>query len=226
MTAHRKGGALVFQGVHVCAHALCVLCPVQAVFSHWTHAQKSRTQVFAILLLAYSYCVVRPSLSFIEPFASYVSTGYIYVTGLWHLRIPSYISIVFCHHETRKKGMAIFHVCLVKLLVVVILSFVCLCVCAQSCLNLCNPMDCSLPGSSVHEIFQAKILEWVAISSSRGSSWPRDWTHVSWFSCIGKWILYHCAPWFKCLVFPAAAGPCEYRVDEVGLQESKIVLRS
>ena len=57
--------------------------------------------------------------------------------------------------------MAIFHVCLVKLLVAVILSFVCLCVCAQSCLNLCNPMDCSLPGSSVHEIFQAKILEWV-----------------------------------------------------------------
>ena len=40
-------------------------------------------------------------------------------------------------------------------------------------------MDCSLPGSSVHGIFQARILEWVAISSSRGSSWPRDWTWVS-----------------------------------------------
>ena len=47
-----------------------------------------------------------------------------------------------------------------------------LCVCAQSCLILCNPMDCSLPGSSVHGILQARILEWVAISYSTGSSNP------------------------------------------------------
>ena len=52
--------------------------------------------------------------------------------------------------------------------------------CAQSCLTLCDPMNCSPPGSSVHEISQARILEWVTISSSRGSSWPRDWTQVSW----------------------------------------------
>ena len=45
---------------------------------------------------------------------------------------------------------------------------------AQSCPTLCNPMDCSLPGSSVHGILQARILEWVAISFSRGSSRPRD----------------------------------------------------
>ena len=45
--------------------------------------------------------------------------------------------------------------------------------------TLCNPMDCRLPGSSVHEILQARILEWVIISSSRGSSWPRDQTLVS-----------------------------------------------
>ena len=45
---------------------------------------------------------------------------------------------------------------------------------AQSCLTLCDPMDCSLPGSSVHEIFQAIVLEWIAISFSRGSSQPRD----------------------------------------------------
>ena len=48
----------------------------------------------------------------------------------------------------------------------------------QSCPTLCYPMDCSLPGSSVHGIFQARVLEWVAISFSRGSSWPRDWTRV------------------------------------------------
>ena len=47
------------------------------------------------------------------------------------------------------------------------------------CINSCNPMDSSPPGSSVHEILQARILEWVAISSSRGSSPPRDGTQVS-----------------------------------------------
>ena len=58
----------------------------------------------------------------------------------------------------------------------------------QSCLTLCDPMDCSPPGSSVHGIPQARILEWVAIPSSRGCSWPGDWT---WVSCIGRWVLYH-----------------------------------
>ena len=50
---------------------------------------------------------------------------------------------------------------------------------AQSCPTLCNPMDCSPPGYSVHLILQARILEWIAISFSRGSSWPRDQTWVS-----------------------------------------------
>ena len=49
----------------------------------------------------------------------------------------------------------------------------------QSSLTLCDPMDCILLGSSIHGIFQARILEWVAISFSRGSSWPRDPTQVS-----------------------------------------------
>ena len=61
------------------------------------------------------------------------------------------------------------------------------CSVAQSCLTLCDPMECSPPGSSVHGIFQARTLEWFAISSSRGSSWPRNWNQVS---CIGRWILY------------------------------------
>ena len=50
---------------------------------------------------------------------------------------------------------------------------------AQSCLTLCDLVDCSLPGSSVHGILQARVLERVAISFSRGSSQPRDWTQVS-----------------------------------------------
>ena len=50
---------------------------------------------------------------------------------------------------------------------------------AQSCPALCNPMDCSPPGSSVHRILQARILEWVAVPFSRGSSQPKDQTQVS-----------------------------------------------
>ena len=65
------------------------------------------------------------------------------------------------------------------------------CVHAYLCLTLCNPMDCSPPGSSVHGIFQARILEWVAISLSKGSSRPKDQTHGSYVSYIGKRILYH-----------------------------------
>ena len=63
-----------------------------------------------------------------------------------------------------------------------------LCSVAKLCLILCNPMDCSLPGSSVHGISQARILEQVAISFSRGSFWPRDWTHISCISCISRQI--------------------------------------
>ena len=64
-----------------------------------------------------------------------------------------------------------------------------------SCPTLCDSMNCSLPGSSVHGILQARTLEWVAISYSRGSSQPMDQTHVSCISCIGRQILYHCATW-------------------------------
>ena len=59
----------------------------------------------------------------------------------------------------------------------------------------CDPIDCSLPGFSVPGIFQARILDWVAISYSRGSSWPRDQTLTSWVSYIGRWVLHHCATW-------------------------------
>ena len=58
----------------------------------------------------------------------------------------------------------------------------------QSCTTLGDPMDCSPPGSSVPAIPQARILEWVSMPSSKG---PGNWTHVSYISCIGKWILYH-----------------------------------
>ena len=57
------------------------------------------------------------------------------------------------------------------------LSSLCVLV-TQLCLTLCNPMECGTPGSSIHGIFQARILGLVTISFSRGYSWPRDWTHL------------------------------------------------
>ena len=61
----------------------------------------------------------------------------------------------------------------------------------QFCPTLCNPIDCSPLGSSVHGILQGRILEWVAMPSSRGSSplWDRTW--VPYVSCIGRQVLYH-----------------------------------
>ena len=73
----------------------------------------------------------------------------------------------------------------------IILSLCVLSQSLQSCLTLCNRMDYNLPGSSVHGILQAKILEWVAVLSSRGSSQPRDRTQVSYVSCIGSRVLNH-----------------------------------
>ena len=65
----------------------------------------------------------------------------------------------------------------------------CCCMGAQSCPTLCDLMDYSPPGSSVLGIFQARILEWVAISFSRGSSQLRGWTLISCVSCIGRQVL-------------------------------------
>ena len=71
----------------------------------------------------------------------------------------------------------------------------------QSCPTLCNLMDCSLLGFSIHGIFLARIWEWVAISSSRGSSWPRDQTPVSCVTCIGRQVLYHWTTTLKSTTF-------------------------
>ena len=72
---------------------------------------------------------------------------------------------------------------------------------AQSCPTLCHPMDCSLPGSSVHGIFQARILEWIVISFCRGSSWPRNGTQV----CL------HCRQMLYCLSHQGSPRALKYR---------------
>ena len=75
------------------------------------------------------------------------------------------------------------------------LWFHCICghVCMLSCfshIRLCNTMNCGSPGSSVHGILQGRILEWVAMSSSRASSWHRDQTCIFYVSCINRCVLY------------------------------------
>ena len=86
---------------------------------------------------------------------------------------------------------------------------VCVCVCVhmlacervcrhahvKSCPTLCDPMDCSPPGSPVHGSFQARILERAAISSSRASSRPRDGARASCISYTGRQVHYHFATW-------------------------------
>ena len=69
-----------------------------------------------------------------------------------------------------------------------------MCLVAQACPTLCDLMDCSPPGSSVHGIFQARILQWVAISYLGDLPFPGI-EPDTWVSCIGRQILYHCANW-------------------------------
>ena len=71
------------------------------------------------------------------------------------------------------------------------LHTMCLCLIIQPYLTLCNPLGCSPSGSSVYGIFQARILKWVAISSARASSQPRDQTHIFSISCIAGRFFTH-----------------------------------
>ena len=68
-------------------------------------------------------------------------------------------------------------------------------VCVLSCVWLCSPVDWSPPGSSVLGISQARILDWVVISFSRGSSWTKDQIHISHISWIGRQVLYYYNTW-------------------------------
>ena len=75
-----------------------------------------------------------------------------------------------------------------------------------ACPTLCDPMDCSLPSSSVHGILQARILEWVVIPFSRGSSWPRDWT----------WVFHIISRFFTIWATRGAIYPINKKSERVG----------
>ena len=81
-------------------------------------------------------------------------------------------------------------------------AVLCVCPCTQPCPILSDPMGCSPPGSSVR-MSQARILDWVAISSSSGSSQARDRTCIFCAPCIGWWVLYH----WRCLESPTLPPP-------------------
>ena len=102
------------------------------------------------------------------------------------------------------------------------------CVCVLShfshvCL-FCDPVDCSPPGSSVHGILQARILEWGAMPPSRGSSWPRDRTHVSYVSCTGRRIFATSATWEAQLIFSVVLISAEPQSDLVILTYTHIYI--
>ena len=90
---------------------------------------------------------------------------------------------------------------------------------AQSCLTLWDPMDCNSPGSSVHGISQARILEWIAIAFSRGSSCPRDWILISlimgrvftfWAANIKSApMTVNCQEGWSCMKLQGTAGEAE-----------------
>ena len=94
----------------------------------------------------------------------------------------------------------------------------------QSYLTLCNPMDCSPPGPSVRGILQARILGWVAISSSRGSSWPRDGPLISFISCTDMCVLCHeCpleSPLISCALVAVLSFSCFWLLWPHGLQHT------
>ena len=94
-------------------------------------------------------------------------------------------SWLFSFYRDLQKSEYVFICCIVYkvLLLLLLLS-------RFTRVRLCDPMDCSPSGSSVHGLPQARILEWVAISFSRRSSWPRGQIQVSYASCVGRQVLY------------------------------------
>ena len=104
---------------------------------------------------------------------------YVLNSSLFSSDIPSSIAFTCLSNELDREGAGLAQ------------PSVCVYSVAQSCLTLCDPMDCRPPDSSVHGISQARMLEWVAMPSSRASFWSRDQPRISCISCISRRFLYH-----------------------------------
>ena len=112
--------------------------------------------------------------------------------GAWQTIAPGVIRVG--HNLATKLTPLYFFISIILFIIKCLFFISSVCVCAklfQSCLTLCDPMDCRLPVSSVHRDSPGKNTGLAAIFSSRGFSWPRHWTHVPYVSCIGRSVLYH-----------------------------------
>ena len=125
------------------------------------------------------------------------SDGWNWITsGTWlFLRADSRVEFLAYAHTESRSQTDFFCLCAYGSIFIIIKSEIKgICVHLKSLPlhpTLCNTVDYSPPGSSVHGILQARILEWVTMPFSRGSSPPRDRTHISYNACIGRWVLYH-----------------------------------
>ena len=116
-------------------------------------------------------------------------------------------SNIFCHTECH---FSVLYICVYVLYIYIYIYTSVLCLVAQPCPTLCHPLDCSLPGSSVHGILQARILEWVAMPSSGGSSQRRDQTQAfctagRFFYCLKHQGSPRILEWVAC---PFSRGAC------------------
>ena len=128
----------------------------------------------------------------------------------------------WCRRSKIEHIYLFFSICPKKILLICLFLFLV----TKLYLTLCDPVDCSPPGSSAHGILQARILEWVAMPSSRGSSKPRDLSHVSYVSCNGRWkwhLVGLC--WINSYFTNCISSVClQYLVpNKCGFQENKDV---
>ena len=107
------------------------------------------------------------------------------VYGISQAKILNWVAIPFSRGSSQPRDHISYISCIGRFYTTMD-TCVCVCMRAHSCLALHNPIDYSKQGSSVHGIFQARILLWVVISSSSGSCWPRDWTCNSCVSCLAR----------------------------------------
>ena len=129
--------------------------------------------ILVFLMLSFKPALSHSTFIFIQRLFSSSSLSAVRMATSAHLRLSIFLLAIFI--PACDSSSPAF--CMIHLACVFAKSL-------QSSPTLCDPMDCSLPGSSAHGILQARVLEWLATRSSRGSSWPRDQTCGSCSSCI------------------------------------------
>ena len=119
----------------------------------------------------------------------YIAHNFVYY-NLYYCILCNYILFIanFFTYYITTYSLCIYILCVYMHIYVYILS-------SSVASDSLRPHGLYLPGSSVHGIFQARTLDWVATSPFRGSSWSKDWIQFSCVSCISSQILYHCATW-------------------------------